>query len=579
MKFKEAVNEIFNRVNIVDVVGEYVHLKRVGSNYMGCCPFHNENTPSFSVSESRKTFLCFGCKKSGNVIQFVKERLGLTYPEAVRMLAKRIGIVVEDEYDNNIYQKELKEKKEKLYSLTKDIANEYYKVLLSEKGKIGLEYFKSRNLTKETIFKFGLGFAPNEYGYMYNIMKEKGYDDDLLLESKLFRLNKEKTRIFDAFYNRVMFPIRDTYNHVVGFQSRSLEKKPEIRKYVNSEDNLIFHKGSLLYAMNFALSSTKDYYILCEGNMDVITLHQSGYDNAIASMGTAFNEKQIPLLKRKQKKVYLCQDNDDSGVNAVISSYKLLKKADIATYVIDLNPVKDVDELINKYGVETFNKRVAHPIPTHLFYASSLKRKYNIDDENDLKNYLNDIIVFLSDIDNSIIREQCLKHIAKQEELDYLSLKKLLDDYLKGNTIKIENKQNFESEKKVEYTSSDLDTNFINLIYLLPDKKDLISKIINEDELNDDYYRELYRLYLDGNIKAKIYSEIENKPENEKKILISILDTYLNVDTENIESIIFSLNQIIKQIKIRHLNKNMNDTTDKFEIKHKINEINKTNYL
>lgn len=579
MKFKDAVNEIFNRIDIVDVVGEYVHLKRVGSNYMGCCPFHNEKTPSFSVSESRKTFLCFGCKKSGNVIQFVQERLGLTYPEAVRMLAKRIGIEVEDDYENNAWQKELKEKRDKLYSLTKDLANEYYKVLYSEKGKVGLEYFKSRNLTKDTIFKFGLGFAPNEYGYMYNIMKEKGYEDDILLESKLFRLNKEKTRIFDAFYNRVMFPIKDTYNHVVGFQSRSLEKKPEIRKYVNSEDNLIFHKGSLLYAMNFALSSQKDYYILCEGNMDVITLHQSGYDNAIASMGTAFNEKQIPLLKRKLKKVYLCQDNDDSGVNAVISSYKLLKKADIATYVIDLNPVKDVDELINKYGVEIFKERVEHPIPTHLFYASSLKRKYNIDDENDLKNYLNDIITFLSDIDNSIIREQCLKHIAKQEKLDYLALKKLMDNSLKGNTTKVDTSHIDESNKKTEYTPSDLDTNFINLIYLLPDKKEKISEIIKEDELIDDYYRELYRFYLSGNEKAKIYSDIENHSEADKKILTSILDTYMDVDKNNVESIIFSLNQIIKQIKIRELNKKLNSATDKFEIKNKTNEINKTKYL
>ena len=581
MIFKEAINEIFNRVNIVDVVGEYVRLKRVGSYYMGCCPFHNENTPSFSVDENRKTYLCFACHKSGNVITFIQEKLGLSFGEAVRMLAKRINIDVDDEF-NDAHSKELKDKREKLYALFKDAANEYYKVLWSEKGKIGLDYLKSRNLSKETIKKFGLGFAPKDYAFMYNIMKEKGYDDSILFESKLFRLYNDKPA--DTFYNRVMFPLVDIYKHVVGFQSRSLEAKPEIRKYVNSEDNLVFHKRSFFYFFNYAALSQKNYYILCEGDMDAITLHQSGYDNAIATMGTAFNEKQISLLKRKLKKVYLCQDTDSAGVQAIISSYRLLNKENIETYVIDLKPSKDVDELINKYGIEEFNKRVNNPIPTLLFIISTFKDKYNILDPYELNKYLNDIVSEISNINNVFIRDEYLKKISISEKLDYYSLKKMLDDKLNGNSIKatedikVISKENNESQ----FVPTKLDSNFINLIYLLPDKVKEISNVLKPEELVDDNYRFLYNCYLDGKEKGIIFSEINDKDEKFKKNIEYLLNENVNINEDKNDDIILSLNQIIKQIKIRYIKNTYdenNSIENKFKVKKLIDEVNNSKYI
>ena len=581
MKFKEAVNEIFKRVNIVDIIGEYVTLKRVGSYYMACCPFHNEDTPSFSVDENRKTYLCFGCHKSGNVITFLQEKLGLSFGEAVRVLAKRLHIEIEDEFDDD-YHKGLKEKREKLYSLFKDAANEYYKVLWTEKGKVGLNYLKSRNLSNETIKKFGLGFAPNDYGYMYKILKQKGYDDTLIFESKICRVYNDKT--LDTFYNRVMFPLVDVFKNVVGFQSRSLEAKPEVRKYVNSEDNLVFHKRSFLYAMNYAALSQRNYYILCEGNMDAITLHQSGFDSAIATMGTAFNEQQISILKRKPKKVYLCQDTDAAGVQAIISSYHLLKKNNIETYVLDLKPAKDVDELINKLGTDEFKKRLNNPIPTLLFIVSTLKNKYNLNDPYELTKYLNEVVDELCQIENVFIRDDYLKKISISENLDFYSLKKMLDDKLKGNNIKtkFDIKDENVVQKESSFTLSKIDSNFISFIFLLPEKFETIKKVITSDELIDEYYRFIYNCYLDGKEKGQIYSEIHDKDENFKKNIEKILNDNISLDDNQNKDIVLSLNQIIKQIKIRNIkNKSYGNSSieNKFEIKKQIDEINNKNFI
>lgn len=581
MKFKEAVNEIILRVNIADVISEYVTLKRVGSYKMGCCPFHNEKTPSFSVDENRKTYLCFSCHESGNVITFIQKKMGLSFGEAVRMLAKRINIDVEDEFDDD-YHKGVKEKREKLYSLFKDAANEYYKVLWTEKGKVGLDYLKSRNLTNDTIKKFGLGFAPKDYGFMYKIMKEKGYEDDILFESKLFRVYNDKPA--DTFYNRVMFPLVDVLKHVVGFQSRSLEANPEIRKYVNSEDNLVFHKRSFLYAMNYANLSQENYYILCEGNMDAITLHQSGFDSAIATMGTAFNEKQIALLKRKPKKIYLCQDTDKAGVQAIISSYRMLDKENIETYVLNLKPAKDVDELINKYGVEEFKKRIDNPIPTLMFYVSSLKDKYNISDPYELNKYLNDIVIELSTIKNSIIRNDYLNKISIAENIDKFSLNKMLDEKLKGNDIKISERisDNKPELKENNFVTSKLDSDFINYVFLLPENVDAIRKAMQPKELIDEYYRFLYNCYLDGKVVGQILAEIADKDETYKKNIDQILNENINLGETQNNDIILSLNLIIKQIKIRNLkNKSKAESSieSKFEIKKQIDNINKTDFI
>ena len=583
MKFKEAIEVIKDRLNIVDVVSEYVNLKRRGNNYIGLCPFHNEDTPSFTVSESRQFCKCFGCGKGGNIYTFLQEYLEISFREAVLMLAKKANIEIEDDYQSNNYYKEIEEKKKKLYDLHRDVANEYYKTLYSDKGKEGLEYLRSRKLSDATIKKFGLGFAPNDFGYMYKLMKNKGYDDTLLFESKLFRLYNDKP--CDMFFNRVIFPLVDIYKHVIGFQSRTLDPDAKMQKYVNSLDSIIFHKNSFIYAMNYAYLSNEKYYILCEGNMDAITLHQSGFDSAIATQGTAFNEKHVYLLKRKPKKVYLCQDSDDAGVNAIISSNKILQRAGIETYVLDIKPAKDVDEFINKFGIEEFRKRINKPIPTLLFYVSSLKRKYNINDPYEQEKYLNDIVLAIKEIDNEIIRDRYISDIAIQEKLDRIVLKSLVNKSLKGNTVLSNNtvtvsKNENKDEFKVKENLSNVDSFFIYLIFLVPDYKEKIKEIIQADDLYNDAYKYIYNLYLDGKEISDIFSLIEDKEKDEKDLISKILLESFAIDENNTDKVLESLNMLIKQIKIRRAKNLCGDSIEnKFELNQQILEINNKKYL
>lgn len=584
MKFQDAIEEIKNRINIVDVIGEYVKLKRQGANSVGLCPFHNEKTGSFMVSEAKGIYKCFGCGKGGNVYTFLMDYLNISFRDAVRMLAKRVNIDIEDDYTSSAAYKENEEKKKKMYELFKDAANEYYKILYSDLGKIGLKYLRDRKLSDSTIKKFGLGFAPNDFGYMYKIMKQKGYEDELLFESKLFRLYNDKP--VDAFYNRVIFPLVDLYKHVVGFQSRTLDPNPKERKYVNSDDSLIFHKKSFLYAMNYAFTSKENYYILCEGNMDAITLHQSGYDSAIATMGTAFNESHIFLLKKKLKKVYLCQDTDEAGIKAVNTSASMLNKSNIETYVIDLKPAKDVDEFINKYGIDEFKKRIDNPIPSYLFYVSTLRSKYNIEDPYEQEKYISDIIKSLAEFSNEFVRDNYLKNVALQEKLDYTVLKNLLIKYLKGNDIGKNNILDYDTTaldevQATEYELSKIDSNFICLVFLLPDKKDKIKSIINDSDLSNEVYKLLYSYYLTDKKYSDIYTLVSEKSEKEKEFVNKVLNDNYSYDENNQNELLESLNQIIKQIKIRSLKKVYNENTleGKFELKNKINEINNTKFI
>lgn len=584
MKFSDAIEEIKNRLSIVDVIGDYIKLEKKGSSYVGLCPFHDDHNPSFSVNEPRKMYKCFVCEKGGNVYTFLQEHLKISFREAVLMLAKKANIEIEDDYTSSESYKKNEEKKKKLYELYRDVANTYYKVLFSDKGKTGLDYLISRKLTKETIKKFGLGFAPNEFGYVYNLMKEKGYDDSLLFESKLFRIYNDKP--CDTFYNRVMFPLVDIYKHVIGFQSRTLEPKPKERKYVNSDDTLIFHKKSFLYAFNIAYFSKENYYILCEGNMDAITIHQAGLDNAVATMGTAFNEQQMFLLNRKPKKVYLCQDTDEAGINAIIRSDKILKQSGIETYVLDFKPSKDVDEYINTFGIDSFKNKLENPIPTFLFIISTFKNKYNVNDPYEQEKYINEIIDKLAEVSNAFVRDNYLKKVALQENLDSGTLRNLLEKKLKGNKIQYNN-DIIDSNNNVDNTSgnqkeiiSKIDSDFIYLIYLLPEYNDKVKSAISVDELSNEVYKYLYELYKDNVSISSIFNKIIDKSDEEQKIIRKILSDKYNFDEDNKEQLLDSLNQIIRKIKIRSAKNAFNGSIESvFELNKKIIEINKTIYI
>lgn len=592
MKYKEAIEEIKNRVSIVEVIKQYVPLKQTGSSFIGLCPFHADKNPSMSVSDSLKIFKCFACNEAGDVFKFLSKYLNISYFEAVKMLAKTVNVEIDNDYANNENYKKREEKKQKLYELNKDVANAYYKFLHSDIGIAAYQYLTNeRHLTDETIFKFGLGYAPKDPSLLYNILKEKGYDDETLIESKLFKLNDNNAMI-NFFFNRVIFPVVDIYKHIIGFQSRVLDKNQKEFKYLNSKTTEIFQKDSILYAFNFAINSKEDYYILCEGNMDVISLHQAGFDNAIAAQGTSFNEKHIFLLKRKPKKIYLCQDMDGPGIIAKNRIADMLNKSSFETYMIDLSPVKDVDEFLNdsRLGKDELKKRLLRPIQSILYYVSTAKLGLNLDDPYDFEKYINLIVKKLANIKNSIIRDDYIKKSAMQENIDASKLNSLVNNYLKGNHDSDLNYDSIKNNHTTDITSnknstSTLSTNkyeamFINLIFNNDIFRDEIIKSVSANEIGDEICKLLYNKYVDGVKIDEIYNYISTLDDNTKSFANHILNTKYEYEDLNNLKVVDILNQVIRNLKIAHINKTSNGSLDSiYQNNIKIKQIQDTTYI
>lgn len=569
MKYKEAKEEITKRVSIVEVINRYVPLKKSGSNYMGLCPFHPDKNPSMSVNEARKQFRCWAgsCNERGNVFYFLSKYLGISYFEAVKMLAKEVNIEIENDFQDENNNKLYEEKKQRIYAVNRDAANIYYKYLFSDVGKSALDYLMTkRKLTKETIKKFGLGYAPKNTIDLYNKLKEKGHTDEAIFDSTLFHLNEEN-KVLGYFYDRVMFPVLDVNRNILGFQSRTLDPDTKIRKYVNSKESIVFRKESILFGYNFAFHSKLDYYIVCEGNMDVITLNQAGYDNVVASQGVAFTNRQIDLFKRrpKSKRIYLCQDMDEAGILAKNKSADMLRAVGFDTYAIDLSPAKDVDEFINdeRYGVAALEKRFAKPIPSILYYVSSAKNGLNLVDPYDFEKYIDLIVAKLATISNIMSRENYIREAAIQENIDAVKLTKLVNDYIReGQTsnvtrdyVKKESNENYETEKNEKNTlPSKHEMTFVSLIVSKPEYREQIKNIIQPEELKDKICRFLYEKYIDGTDVDKLYDLIENDIGEEKNKYKDVLDYSFNFDDSDVKKTKEAINILIRNIKIDNVN-------------------------
>lgn len=343
----EIVSEVLQANDIVDIVSGYVRLKRTGSSLMGCCPFHREKTPSFHVSADKQLYHCFGCGAGGGVIQFIMNAEGLDFPDALRFLADRAGIRL-PESDGSRDEEKYK-RKHKMYEMNKDAARYFRECLLSPDGKVAQEYLTKRKLDGKTIAAFGLGWAPGGWDGLLKHLRSKGYDRSLLVDAGLCIMN-DKGRVYDRFRERVMFPIFDTRGNITGFTGRILSG--DAAKYMNSPESIVFDKGKNLYGLNLAKKSTRGYYILVEGNMDVISLHQAGINAAVAACGTAFTRDQAKLLSKSP--VYLCFDSDGAGQKALERAAEIFKEFDTPLKVIEMPDVKDPDDFIKKYGAEAF---------------------------------------------------------------------------------------------------------------------------------------------------------------------------------------------------------------------------------
>ena len=421
----ELIEEVRVKNDIVSVISGYVRIQKKGSSYFGLCPFHNEKSPSFSVAPAKQMYYCFGCGAGGNVITFVMEYENATFQEAVKMLADRAGIdLPEMEYTEEARRKE--SRRATLLEIQKEAAKYYYYMLRSPRGKTGHQYLEGRQLTEETMKKFGLGYADGTGSDLTAYLKSKGYSDELINESGLIAFD-EKRGMHDKFWNRVMFPIQDGNHRVIGFGGRVMgDAKP---KYLNSPETMIFDKSRNLYGLNFARPSRKGNFILCEGYMDVIAMHQAGFTQAVASLGTAFTSGQAVLLKRYTEEVLLAYDSDGAGVNAALRAIGILREAGLRGKVIDMQPYKDPDEFVKNMGADAFQERLDRAQNSFFFELTILERDYRMDDPESKTAFHREIARKLCGFEEEVERENYIESVALKYNIGFDNLRKLVNGY------------------------------------------------------------------------------------------------------------------------------------------------------
>ena len=400
MPFPPAfLDELAARNPIEEVVGQYVNLKRSGSNLFGLCPFHGEKTPSFSVAPDKGIYYCFGCHKGGGVINFEMEIEGLSYPDAVRALAQRVGMEVpEDEEYQSRYRKQ-----ERLWALAKEAARFFVTQLYAPTGAEGMRYAQSRGMSKGTLTRFGIGFAPDSWDSLCKAMRAKGYTDEELKDAGLVSVSQKNGNIFDRFRNRLMFPIIDVRGNVIGFGGRVMDNSTP--KYLNSPETEIFNKRKNLFALNVAKKTKLGYLILVEGYMDAIALHQYGFDCAVASLGTSLTEEHAVLLSRYTEQVVLIYDGDEAGQNATRRAIPMLEKAGLQVKVLQMRDAKDPDEFLKKFGADRFKLLLEESSNRVEYQLRAIQKKYDLNVDEDRVKFISEAAELVSTLGNAVQRE------------------------------------------------------------------------------------------------------------------------------------------------------------------------------
>lgn len=442
----DLIEEIRSRNDIVDVVSSYVKLTKKGSTYFGLCPFHNEKSPSFSVTPSKQMYYCFGCGQGGNVFTFIMKYENMTFTEAVKFLADKAGVSLpEQEYSAEDRKKA--DIKSKLLDIHKEAAMYFYHLLKSEKGQRAYEYLRGRGLSDETIKNFGLGYSSNYSDDLYRYIKSKGYTDDVLKESGLFTFSEKG--VYDKFNNRVMFPIMDINNRVIGFGGRVMgDGKP---KYLNSPETILFDKSRNLYGMNIARSSRKNGILICEGYMDVISLHQAGFNNAVASLGTAHTPRQASLIKRYADEVYLTFDSDGAGVMAALRAIPMLKASGLTIKVIDMRPYKDPDEFIKAMGAEEYQKRIDNARNSFMYEIDKMKESTDITEPEQKAKFYGNVAKKLLEFSDELERNVYIDAVSEEFMIPKDSLIKSVNRL--ALTYEPEKNKYEEGYKEKEYNS------------------------------------------------------------------------------------------------------------------------------
>ena len=432
------IDELVARNPIEDVVGQYVSLRRAGANMFGLCPFHGEKTASFSVAPDKGIYYCFGCHKGGGVINFQMEVEGLSYPDAVRALAKRAGMAVpEDEQYQSRYKQQ-----ERLWALHKEAARFFHSQLYAPVGKPALDYALGRGMSKSILTTFGVGYAPDSWDNLVRAMKAKGYTDQELIDSGLVtQSQKDNTKIFDRFRDRLMFPIIDVRGNVIGFGGRIIKKDDTAAKYLNSPETLIFNKRKNLFGLNLAKKSKQGYLILVEGNIDVVALHQYGFDNAIASLGTSLTEEQAALMTRYADQIVLIYDGDKAGQNATQRAIPILEKAGLQVKVLQIKDAKDPDEFLKKFGADKFKLLLEDSSNRVEYQLNAIARKYDLTVDDEKVKFLQESADLIATLSSAVQREVYGGRVAEKAKISLEAMKLEIDRAWKRRTNKEKKKQ------------------------------------------------------------------------------------------------------------------------------------------
>ncbi|GAA6114646.1 DNA primase [Apilactobacillus apinorum] len=433
---EEVIEQVRNETNIADIIGQFVALRKSGSNLMGLCPFHDENSPSFSVNEDRQLFKCFGCGKGGNVFTFMMELENLTYPEAILKVADMSGIEISDQYKQNNSQKpKMNSTETKLIEMHEKSAEVYHHILMNtELGQKALDYLHDRGLTDDTIKYYQIGFAPND-NVINRFLVEQKFEYQDMRKSGLF-LEDDEGKLRDRFFNRIMFPIKNEFGSIIGFSGRVLNKEDSTAKYLNSPETDIFNKRDVLFNLSNAKAAIrkKDAVILFEGFMDVISAYQSGIENGIASMGTSLTNDQIKVINRHCNSVYVCYDGDAAGQNAINRALSLLGNSSLTLRVIQMPEGIDPDEYRKQFGEEKFadymSKSIESPISFKMRYY---KLNRNLDNETDKFSYIQDVLKEVAKVDQPIERDLYINQLSDQFNLNKNDLTMTMNSFIQKN--------------------------------------------------------------------------------------------------------------------------------------------------
>ncbi len=570
---QEVIEQVIEANNIVDVISQYVRLTKKGSTYFGLCPFHNEKTPSFSVTDNgdRKMFYCFGCHSGGNVMTFLMKYENYTYSEALNVLADRAGITLPkpqySQEDSAKYQL-----KEKVLEIYKEAAVYYYHLLKTEHGRQAYEYLKNRQLTDETILKYGLGYSDKYRDDLYRYIKSKGYSDEIMKATGLFSIKEND--VHDYFWNRVMFPIMDVRNRVIAFGGRVMgDGEP---KYLNSPETVAFEKSKTLFGLNVAKKHKGNELILCEGYMDVISLHQAGFTNAVASLGTALTAGHVNMLKRYTDNVVISYDADSAGRNAALRAIPMLRSQGINTKVINLKPYKDPDELIKAEGADTYKERLRTARNSFLFEIDVLKESFDLNDPDGRTKFQTQTARRLSEFEDEIERDSYIQTVSREFDIDYKMLRDRVIRYAlstDNRPVRQPDNPSFKPKKKGKGRAAISESMKTVLSYLAeyPAGYARIKNIINAADFDIEPYSGIAELLFEQLLKGKVNvaaiigafpdeaeqekaAEILNAADKEETIDVlqkNINQCVINIKSHSIESQISQEEDILKTLSLK----------------------------